>query len=135
MLPAVRQLIRSERIRKLLDEAAVSNAMYSAGIPDPDLIIRPEEKNGHQIFYCGSRHIQNIILPILLWPDMNEKALEAALVVYQRRKRRFGDWGQRTMLTRIITAVVGLALAYVVIYVLPVGFAMLYFAFFVYRGI
>ena len=95
IVAAVRQLMRSGADQEAVDEAAISNSLYSAGIPDPDLIIRPGGEKRTSNFLLWQTAYSEYYFTDTLWPDMNEKALEAALVAYQRRKRRFGGLGDK----------------------------------------
>lgn len=73
-----------------VNEEIVSQHMYTAGIPDPDLIIRtsgeqrlsgllPWQSVYSEFYFCKK-----------LWPDFSKKDFEAALREYAKRKRRFG---------------------------------------------
>lgn len=75
---------------KEVDEEIVSKHMYTAGLPDPDLMIRtsgeqrlsgllPWQTVYSELYFCKK-----------LWPDFGKKDFEAALKQYAKRQRRFG---------------------------------------------
>ncbi|MBQ3392257.1 MAG: isoprenyl transferase [Lachnospiraceae bacterium] len=73
-----------------IDEAALSNALDTGGIPDPDLLIRT----------CGEERISNFLLWQIAyaelyftdkaWPDFDRAELEKAIEAYGKRERRYG---------------------------------------------
>ncbi len=73
-----------------LTEEQFGGYLYSAGIPDPDLLIRP----------CGEQRISNFLLwqcayaefyfTDVLWPDFSPQELDKAIAEFQRRDRRYG---------------------------------------------
>jgi undecaprenyl diphosphate synthase len=83
----VRQgLLRPEDI----DEAAISARLYTAGQPDPDLIIRPSgEKRLSNFLLWQSAYAEYLALDVL-WPDFTVDDLEHAFDLYAARNRRFG---------------------------------------------
>ena len=73
-----------------IDEARLSSLMYTAGEPDPDLIIRPSgEQRISNFLLWQSAYAEYVILDIL-WPDFKPADLDKAIAEYQKRKRRFG---------------------------------------------
>ncbi|MBO4331259.1 MAG: di-trans,poly-cis-decaprenylcistransferase [Oscillospiraceae bacterium] len=73
-----------------IDEAGFSEYMYSAGIPDPDLIIRPSGEIRTSNFLLWQSAYSEYYFTDTLWPDFNERELDKALIEYGRRSRRFG---------------------------------------------
>lgn len=73
-----------------IDEEAVSAALYTAGQPDPDLIIRPSGEKRLSNFLTWQSAYSELIFMDVLWPDFSEDHLCEALWEYARRDRRFG---------------------------------------------
>ena len=73
-----------------LTEEAFSNYMFSAGIPDPELIIRPSGEVRLSNFLLWQCAYSEFYFCDTLWPDFNEKTLDEAIIDYQKRDRRFG---------------------------------------------
>ena len=74
----------------VITEADFSAYMYSAGIPDPDLIIRPSGEMRLSNFLLWQSAYSELYFTDLLWPDFNEQELDRAIISYQSRTRRFG---------------------------------------------
>ena len=69
----------------------VSAHLYTAGQPDPDLIIRPSgEYRTSNFLLWQSAYSEYIFMDDILWPDFSTENLEEALDEYSRRNRRFG---------------------------------------------
>ncbi len=73
-----------------LSEAGFSAYLYTAGIPDPDLIIRPGGEQRLSNFLVWQAAYAEFYYTDVLWPDFDEKDLQDAILAYQLRKRRFG---------------------------------------------
>ena len=73
-----------------IDEQMVSNHLYTKGEPDPDLIIRPSGENRTSNFLLWQSAYAEYVIMDVLWPDFKEKDLDAALIEYAKRNRRFG---------------------------------------------
>ena len=74
-----------------LTEAGFSAYMYSAGIPDPDLIIRPGGELRLSNFLLWQLAYSELYFTDTYWPDFNESEIDRAVIEYQRRNRRFGE--------------------------------------------
>ena len=73
-----------------LTEEMLSTYLYSAGVPDPELIIRPSgEKRTSNFLLWQSAYSEYVFLNIL-WPDFGPADLDEAIAEYHRRNRRFG---------------------------------------------
>lgn len=73
-----------------IDEAAFSSRLYTAGQPDPDLIIRPSgEQRVSNFMLWQSAYTEYLVMDIL-WPDFTPADLERAFDYYAARSRRFG---------------------------------------------
>jgi undecaprenyl diphosphate synthase len=73
-----------------LDEAAFSRYMYSDGIPDPDLIIRPGGEMRVSNFLLWQSAYAEYYFTDVLWPDFDERELDRAILAFQNRDRRYG---------------------------------------------
>lgn len=73
-----------------LDEAALSRYMSLAYAPDPDLFIRTGGEVRISNFLLWQVAYSELVFTDCLWPDFDERALDAALAEYARRDRRFG---------------------------------------------
>ena len=74
-----------------LDEESFSNYLFSAGIPDPDLIIRPSGEYRLSNFLLWQSAYAELYFTDVLWPDFDESELDRAIISYQHRDRRFGN--------------------------------------------
>ena len=68
--------------------------LYSAGIPDPELIIRPSGELRLSNFLLWQCAYSEFYFCDTLWPDFTEKEFDKALIAYQHRERRFGGLKQ-----------------------------------------
>ena len=73
-----------------IDEALISEHMYTKGEPDPDLIIRPSGEHRTSNFLLWQSAYSEYVIMDILWPDFTEKDMDAALIEYAKRNRRFG---------------------------------------------
>ena len=73
-----------------LTEERLSNLMYSAGIPDPELVIRPGGELRTSNFLLWQSAYAEYYFTDVLWPDFGPKELDKAIAAYQQRNRRFG---------------------------------------------
>ncbi len=73
-----------------LDETLFSSYLDSAGIPDPELIIRPSGELRLSNFLLWQCAYSEFYYTDTLWPDFDERELDKAIAAYQARDRRFG---------------------------------------------
>ena len=73
-----------------LTEELLSGYLYSADVPDPELIIRPSGELRTSNFLLWQSAYSEYVFMDVLWPDFGPKDLDAAIVQYQQRNRRFG---------------------------------------------
>jgi len=73
-----------------LSEETFGNYMFSAGIPDPELIIRPGGELRTSNFLIWQSAYAEYYFTDVLWPDFGPKELDAAIDAYNQRNRRFG---------------------------------------------
>ena len=80
----------AEHPDKQLDVKDFSQYLVTAGIPDPDLIIRPSGEIRTSNFLLWQSAYSEYYFTDTLWPDFDEKELDRALIEYGKRSRRFG---------------------------------------------
>jgi undecaprenyl diphosphate synthase len=73
-----------------VDEALVSRYMYTAGLPDPDLIIRTGGEMRLSNFLIWQAAYAEYYSTPVFWPDFDREELLKALVAFTKRDRRFG---------------------------------------------
>lgn len=73
-----------------ITEETVSQNLYTAGIPDPDLMIRTSKEFRTSNFLPWQLVYTEFYFPDIHWPEFNEDELMKAIEVYQSRNRRFG---------------------------------------------
>ncbi len=90
IIDAVRQLARAGVDLRTVDEATLEGALYTAGSPDPDLIVRTAGELRTSNFLIWQAAYAELHVTETLWPDFGGRDLEAALADYAARVRRFG---------------------------------------------
>ncbi len=73
-----------------VDEAAVASRLFTAGMPDPDLVIRTSGEQRMSNFLLWQAAYAELVFQDVLWPDYAEAQFAAALALFARRERRFG---------------------------------------------
>lgn len=74
-----------------LSEETFSRYLYSANVPDPDLIIRPSGEQRLSNFLLWQSAYAEFYFTDVLWPDFDEREMDRALRAYRSRDRRFGN--------------------------------------------
>ena len=77
-----------------LDEARFASFLYTAGQPDPDLLIRTSGEMRVSNFLLWQIAYAEIWVTDTLWPDFRQRHLLEAIVAYQKRDRRYGGINQ-----------------------------------------
>ncbi len=73
-----------------INEDLISNNIYTAGMPDPDLLIRPGGEKRISNFLPWQLSYTEFIFTDKYWPDFSKDDLDEAIVEYERRNRKFG---------------------------------------------
>ena len=73
-----------------LTEEKFGGYLWSAGVPDPDLLIRPGGETRISNYLLWQLAYAEMYFSDVLWPDFDEKEIDKAIVAYQSRNRRFG---------------------------------------------
>jgi undecaprenyl diphosphate synthase len=91
---AARQLAREAKAGQLdpesIDEETVAARLYTAGMPDPDLLVRTSGEMRISNFLLWQISYAEIVVTPKLWPDFAKEDLFAAMQEYARRHRRYG---------------------------------------------
>ncbi len=90
----IKDIVREIQTGKIsiddIDEALVSAHLYTAGQPDPDLIIRPSGEYRLSNYLMWQAAYSEIYIDDVLWPDYTPADLDRAIEEYSKRNRRFG---------------------------------------------
>ena len=73
-----------------IGEQTIAQHLYTADIPDPDLIVRTSGECRLSNFLLWQAAYSEFYFTEVLWPDFNEEEFDRAIQAYQRRDRRFG---------------------------------------------
>jgi undecaprenyl diphosphate synthase len=91
---AVRRLVadaqRTGRDPASIDEPLIASYMYTAGQPDPDLLIRTSGEMRISNFLLWQIAYAEIWVTDVLWPDFRRRHLLQAVADFQKRERRYG---------------------------------------------
>jgi undecaprenyl diphosphate synthase len=90
LVDAFRRLVGSGIRPEEIDETAISNALYTTGLPDPDLVIRTGGEQRLSNFLIWQSAYAEFYSCDVLWPDFGPDAFDEALLEFARRTRRFG---------------------------------------------
>ncbi len=91
IVDAVKALVEeSKHADIVIDEQAISAHLYTAGIPDPDLLIRTSGEMRVSNFLLWQIAYAELYVTSTLWPDFTRADLLRAILDYQQRDRRFG---------------------------------------------
>lgn len=91
---AAQQLAEDVRAGRMasseIDEEAITERLYTAGIPDPDLLIRTSGEQRISNFMLWQVAYAELYMSPVLWPNFRRQELYAAILDFQSRDRRFG---------------------------------------------
>ncbi|CAN5686536.1 isoprenyl transferase [soil metagenome] len=94
IVDGVRAIAEQVRTRKLnpddIDEATISRNLYTAGMPDPDLLIRTAGEMRISNYLLWQISYAELFVSDVLWPDYREPDLHEAIRAFASRNRRFG---------------------------------------------
>jgi undecaprenyl diphosphate synthase len=100
LVDAMRRMARAVEAGQLepdaIDEKALQTHLYAPDLPDPDLLIRTGGEHRVSNFLLWQLAYTELWSSEVLWPDFSRAELEAALLEYQVRERRFGQTGAQT---------------------------------------
>jgi len=90
IVDAVRRIVAEGIPPEKIDEKLVSSYLYTAGLPDVDLLIRTGDELRLSNFLLWQTAYSEYYFTEALWPDFTEKDIDQALLAYSQRERRFG---------------------------------------------
>ena len=90
ILDAVKRIIQDGIPPQEIDESLLNSYLYTAGLPDPDLIIRTGGEMRLSNFLLWQSAYSEYYATPTFWPDFGSEEIERALVAYAQRERRFG---------------------------------------------
>ena len=76
-------------------EASLSGYLATAGMPDPELLIRTSGEQRISNFLLWQLAYTELYITDLLWPDFRRQHFQEAIQAYQRRERRFGKTSEQ----------------------------------------
>jgi undecaprenyl diphosphate synthase len=95
IIDAASQIARRHKAGELslsdIDEQCISRHLYTAGLPDPDLLIRTANEMRVSNFLLWQISYSEFYVTETLWPDFDKADLEKAILAYAQRTRRFGS--------------------------------------------
>jgi undecaprenyl diphosphate synthase len=91
---AAGEAISDSDIAGEITEQAISSALYTAHMPDPDLVVRTSGELRVSNFLLWQIAYAEIYVTDRLWPDFRGVHLLEAIADYQRRERRYGGLGE-----------------------------------------
>lgn len=101
MVQAARRLVesacRGEMTPDQIDEATLAGHLYTAGMPDPSLLIRTSGENRISNFLLWQIAYAELYFTPVLWPDFRREHLYEAILDYQQRERRFGRTSEQLL--------------------------------------
>ncbi len=94
LVMAARELAKAARRGEIdpetIDEVAFARRLYTADIPDPDLLVRTSGEKRISNFLLWQCAYTEFVFLDVLWPDFGRREFEAALAEFGRRERRYG---------------------------------------------
>jgi undecaprenyl diphosphate synthase len=94
IVQAMRRIAEAVKAGKIdpadIDEAMIADNLYTAGLPDPDLLIRTSGEQRISNFMLWQLAYTELYITPTLWPDFRRADLIEAVHEYQKRERRFG---------------------------------------------
>jgi undecaprenyl diphosphate synthase len=94
ILAAARRAAQEVRAGRLapeaIDETTFARLLFTAGIPDPDMVIRTSGEKRLSNFLLWQLAYAELVFLDVLWPDFSAEHVAAALTEFGRRERRFG---------------------------------------------
>ena len=95
ILDALRRLVVAGIPPQSIDEKLFGDYLYTAGLPDVDLVIRTGGEIRVSNFLVWQAAYSEYYFTPVLWPDFGEEELDKALLSYSQRQRRFGGLGTK----------------------------------------
>jgi len=96
IIDAVRHILKNNTDPNQVDDALLNQYLYTAGQPDPDLIVRTSGEMRFSNFLVWQSAYAEFYVTETYWPDFDEAELQKALDHYAQRERRFGLTAEQT---------------------------------------
>ena len=90
LITAVKKIIKAKTPSDQINEDLISQYLYTAGQPEPELIIRPGGEVRLSNFLLWQSSYSKLYFSDILWPDFGPEQLDQAIIWYQQRQRRLG---------------------------------------------
>ncbi len=90
IVEAVKKIIQEKIGPEEIDEKKFEDYLFTAGIPDPDLLIRTSGEKRLSNFLLWQCAYTELYFTSVLWPDFDESEFDKALEEFSKRRRRFG---------------------------------------------
>ena len=90
IITAIKNILKEEIPVEKIDEKIVADHLYTAGLPDPDLVIRTSGEMRTSNFLVWQSTYSEWYFTTILWPDFDKEKLREAIIDYGNRSRRFG---------------------------------------------
>lgn len=90
ILQAIQRIVKDGIAAEKIDEKLFESYLSTAGLPNPDLIIRAGGEMRLSNFVLWQAAYSELYFSSKLWPDFSEEDLDDAFLEYRRRQRRFG---------------------------------------------
>jgi undecaprenyl diphosphate synthase len=87
---AIQGMVRDGIAAEAIDEDTVRRYLYTADVPDPDLIVRTSGEQRTSNFLIWQAAYAEYVFSQVLWPDFGPDELDSAIEEYQGRERRYG---------------------------------------------
>ncbi len=98
IVDAVRAIAREAQAGTIrpdeIDRSVISGYLHTAGVPDPDLVIRTSGEQRLSNFLIWQSAYAEFVFTDVLWPEFDKRALVAAIEEFSRRDRRYGGAGE-----------------------------------------
>jgi len=99
IVDAVRAIAAEAKAGRLdpeaIDRTTISGFLHTAGVPDPDLVIRTSGEKRLSNFLIWQSAYAEFVFTEVLWPEFDKKALLNALSEFAQRERRYGGAGEQ----------------------------------------
>ncbi|MCC6920998.1 MAG: isoprenyl transferase [Alphaproteobacteria bacterium] len=99
IVDAVRAIAAEAKAGRLdpdaIDRTTISGFLHTAGVPDPDLVIRTSGEKRLSNFLIWQSAYAEFVFTEVLWPEFDKKALLNALSEFAQRQRRYGGAGEQ----------------------------------------
>jgi undecaprenyl diphosphate synthase len=90
IIHAIQEIVEEGHKPEQIDAELVSRHLYTAGVPDPDLVVRTSGEQRISNFLLWQAAYAEWVFPMIYWPDFGRQELLDAIREYAQRERRFG---------------------------------------------